>query len=106
MSRMNLASNRQWGPSRFDPDWQRSGLYNDAVRQGTTDGKVTTIVRHLGPASLSLPPFGYEWEIFLLSGDFEVDGERMRPGDHCLVAAGEAISGNTAGGCEYLVIAR
>ncbi len=107
MPRFNPASERQWTESAQQPQgsgWERCGLYNPPPRKG--EGKYTTLVRHKGPTEFNQDPFSFEWEIFLLAGDLEIDGRQMVPGDHCVIAAGERIAGRTASGCEHLIIGR
>lgn len=107
MPKFNFAADRKWSPSSYFPEsagWVRTGLYNDRPRTGP--GKATTIVRHEGPCEFDMPPLNWEYEVFLLKGDVEIDGTRMTAGDHCLIAAGERVRGRTISGCEHLIIAR
>ena len=105
MPQFNLKANRLWNQSQVAPGgWQRTGLYNDRPR--SPEGNYSTLVRHEGPGEVTMQPFPFDWEVFLLEGDLELDGTRMSPGDHCAVAAGETITGRTLQGCQHLIIAR
>ena len=106
MPAFNFAATRKWSPSSYMPEdsrWERSGLYNERPRKNT--GRATTIVRHQGPCEFDMPPLGWEYEVFLLKGDIEINGTPMAPGDHCVIAAGERVQGRTTSGCEHLIIA-
>ena len=46
------------------------------------------------------------WDIFLLEGDMTVNGEKLGPGDHVLILAGELCSWSTESGCLPLVFVR
>ena len=82
--------------------WERAGVYND--RPNRRPGLSVTIVRHKGASNLTLKPFPHDWQLFMVTGDLEIAGEKMKALDQCVIAAGEEISGHTSTGCEYLVI--
>ncbi len=104
MATFNFASKRDWTESPFWRGAERAGLYNDRPRN--TNGKFTTIVRHRGSGDFSMEALPFDYEVFLLSGDLQIEGVAMAPGDHCAIQQGEAVKGRTIDGCEHLIIAR
>lgn len=115
MQRVKMASDREWSPSPFHPDWERAGLWNDRPVGGERKPgtKYTTAVRRRGAGKVKLPPFEFEWELFLYAGQVEIESQSsgsdrvsLHPGDYCCIEKGESIVVHTNAGCEYLVIAR
>lgn len=87
--------------------WERDplGFMVRRLHRDPADGRVTSLVRMPLGGRYPRHRHASTEELYLLEGDFTVEGERLRPGDYC-AAAPETIHGDTTseGGCTFIVV--
>ena len=106
-----LAGIREAAPTVVRADtggWQplAPGVEFRRLHRDEAAGTLTAVVRMAPGSRLPRHRHGTDEQLFMLSGDADVDGVTVRPGDYYRAAAGTVHDvTRTEGGCTFLLIA-
>ena len=91
-----------WVASTYDAKVRKIELY-----EGRSQNKGRTLLSRLYPGHQALAQYSNSfWDIFVMTGDLEVNGERLATREHFLCYPYQDVQYRTETGCELLIFIR